>query len=132
MKFIIGLLLVLCLPAFAQSPMAGTTHVNPIVLLSLATTTSTGLPVSMYPVDKTFELCGTTSAGAGSAIASIEVSDEASAGASGWIKLGTITLVLGTSSICDGFATPSRWKFYRANLTTLSGTTATVTATAGY
>lgn len=42
-----------------------------------------------------------------------------------WLTLGTITLS-GTTTATDGFAFSARWKHYRAGVTAISGTSATV------
>ena len=45
--------------------------------------------------------------------------------ASNWVTLGIISLT-GTTSASDGFTTTATWRFARANVTTISGTSATV------
>lgn len=70
-----------------------------------------------------FQAVGTTSAGAGAATVLIEVSNDGT----NYNTLGTITLTLGTSSAGDGFAVSNTWEYYRAKLTAISGTNATVT-----
>ena len=45
--------------------------------------------------------------------------------------VGTITLTLGTSSTSDGFAALAAWGFVRCNVTTLTGTGATVSVSMG-
>ncbi len=75
----------------------------------------------------TFQASGTTTAGAGTAVVAIEVSNDNA----NWITLGTITLTLGTSATSDGFAALAAWGFVRANVTTLTGTGASVTVTMG-
>lgn len=46
----------------------------------------------------------------------------------GWLTLGTITLS-GTTTATDGFATQAGWAYYRANVTAISGTSASVDVT---
>ena len=75
----------------------------------------------------TFQASGTTTAGAGSAVVAIEVSNDNA----NWLTLGTITLTLGTSSTSDGFAALAAWGFVRCNVTTLTGTGASVSITMG-
>lgn len=75
----------------------------------------------------TFQAAGTTTAGSGSAVVAIEVSNDNV----NWITLGTITLTLGTSSTSDGFAALAAWGFVRCNVTTLTGTGASVTVSMG-
>jgi hypothetical protein len=41
--------------------------------------------------------------------------------------MGTITLVLGTAVTSDGFAAANTWEYYRANVSAISGTGASVT-----
>jgi hypothetical protein len=59
----------------------------------------------------------------GAATVLIQVSNNGS----DWMTLGTIGLTLGTSSTTDGFTATSAWSYIRANLTSVSGTDATVT-----
>ncbi len=135
MKFLLSFAVIAftaCAPAFAQSPPAGTTKVNPLKLLDAVTTTGAGTAYLVLPVDKTFQACGTTSAGSGASTTKIQVSNVAAPGSGDWVDLATITLVLGTTESCDGFASAARWKWWRANETAISGTTGTVTATMGY
>jgi hypothetical protein len=70
-----------------------------------------------------FQATGATSAGSGSATVVIEVSNDGT----NYNTLGTITLTLGTSSTGDGFAVSNTWEYYRAKLTAISGTGASVT-----
>ena len=46
----------------------------------------------------------------------------------GWVTLGTITLS-GTTTDTDGFATQAGWGYCRANVTAISGTSASVDVT---
>ncbi len=75
----------------------------------------------------TFQAAGATTAGSGSAVVAIEVSNNNA----DWITLGTITLTLGTSSTSDGFASLAAWGFVRCNVTTLTGTGASITVSMG-
>jgi hypothetical protein len=86
----------------------------------------------------TFSANGETSAGAGSAVIKIEVSNVESPststsgdGYADWLLAGTITLTLATTMASDGFALDAPWRWVRANLTTLSGTDATVSVLKG-
>lgn len=100
------------------------------ILLNAATTTGAG--TAWHPRDVTanstynfhsFQAVGNTSASTGAATVLIQVSNDGT----NYITLGTITLTLGTSATSDGFAAINTWEYYRANLTALSGTGATVT-----
>lgn len=73
----------------------------------------------------TFQAAGTVSTSTGAAIVKIQVSNDGS----NWIDLGTITLTLGTSATSDGIASYAAWAYVRANVSTLTGTNATVTVT---
>lgn len=67
---------------------------------------------------KTFQAVGTTSSGTGSAIVSIDVSNDGT----NFLSAGTITLTLGTAATSDGFVLQAPWLYIRANCTTLTGT----------
>lgn len=99
------------------------------ILLSNATTTGAG--VAWHPRDvpatntynfHSFQASGNTSASTGAATVLIEVSNDGV----NYLTLGTITLTLGTSATSDGFAVINTWEYYRANLSAISGTGATV------
>lgn len=98
-----------------------------ITLLNAATTVAAGNSVESSHGSKTFQLFGTTSAGAGAATVKVEVSNADSPTTNDWLTLGTITLTLGTTSTNDGFASSARWRWYRGNVTAISGTNASVT-----
>lgn len=99
------------------------------ILLNAATTTGAG--TAWHPRDvpatnsynfHSFQASGSTSASTGAATVLIQVSNDGV----NYITLGTITLTLGTSSTSDGFAAINTWEYYRANLSAVSGTGATV------
>ena len=94
--------------------------------------TATGAGTAWHPRDTasiatylfhSFQAVGKTSASTGAATVVIEVSNDGT----NYITLGTITLVLGTSATSDGFACSNTWEYYRANVTAISGTGASVT-----
>lgn len=91
--------------------------------------TSTGAQEAFQPrgSKKVFQAYGTTSSGSGSAVVTIQ----GSIFGTNYVSLGTITLTLGTSVTSDGFAIDACWPYVRANVTTLSGTGASVTADMG-
>jgi hypothetical protein len=100
------------------------------ILLSAATTTGAG--TAWHPSDTaayatyglhSFQAVGATSASTGAATVLIQVSDDGT----NYITMGTITLTLGTSTTSDGFAVANTWEYYRANISAISGTGATVT-----
>jgi hypothetical protein len=99
------------------------------VLLNAATTTGPGLawqerdttPYDTYTYHS-FQAIGATTASTGAATILIEVSNNGT----NYITLGTITLTLGTSATSDGFAVANSWNYYRANLSAVSGTGASV------
>lgn len=128
MKFLIGLLFVFSTTAFG----ADQVPVKVATLINAATTTGAGSSVMPAPVDKTFVACGAVSNSTGASVIKIQVSNAATPGTLDWIDLGSITLSLTTSQSCDGFASSSRWKWYRGNVSSISGTGAAVSALMGY
>ena len=98
-------------------------------LLTNATTTGAG--DLWHPRDTTayatykyhsFQAVGETSAGSGAATVLIQVSNDGV----NFLTMGTITLTLGTAVTSDGFAAANTWEYYRANVSAISGTDATV------
>jgi hypothetical protein len=100
------------------------------ILLNAATTTGAGAawqerdttPKYTYGYHS-FQAVGSTTASTGAATVLIQVSEDGT----NFLTLGTITLVLGTSATNDGFAVANSWQYYRANVTAISGTGASVT-----
>jgi len=93
--------------------------------------TSTGVSAAQRPnsTKKTFQLIGRTTSGSGSAIVKIQGSLTGGAGNDQWVDIMTITLTLssdGASTNSDGQASDSAWSFIRTNITTLTGTGASV------
>ena len=68
------------------------------------------------------EANGKTTSGTGSCNINIEVSDNRVT----WDTAGTITLTLGTAQTSDGFTMNAPWYYIRANVTSISGTGASV------
>jgi len=101
------------------------------LLLDAATTVSSGSAFKPASRDRTFQVYGETTAGAGSATVVIEVSNVESPGANDWIIASTIVLTLGTTRTTDGFASIAPWRNVRARVTAISGTNATVYARMG-
>ena len=75
----------------------------------------------------TFQASGVTSAGAGAVAVVVQVSNDGV----NWLTLGTISLVLSTTTATDGFASDAPWAFVRGNVTSISGTNATVSLSMG-
>jgi hypothetical protein len=78
---------------------------------------------------RTFQMVGSTSAGAGAATATIQVSNNGT----NWLTLGVITLVLGTSATSDGFASDAVWENVRVSIAIggVTGTNGSVTVLMG-
>lgn len=96
-------------------------------LLDSKTATGVGTQIYKDAPQASFQVSGTTTAGSGSAVVAIQVSNDGT----NWITAGTVTLTLGTSATSDGFTTDAPWKYVRANVTTLTGTGASVSAVMG-
>jgi hypothetical protein len=124
MKRTIALLaaLVLSCVALAQG------QIGVLQLATNVTATGAQAPFPGISGGKTYQMTGATTAGAGSAVAAVQCSGDGS----NWDTLGTITLVLATTSSSDSFASLDRCRWVRLNVTTLTGTGAAVAATMGY
>jgi hypothetical protein len=96
--------------------------ISSVKLLSAATATGAGESHSPWTNFRTFQAVGRTTAGAGGVDADVEGSNDGI----NWIDLGTITLVLSTTDSTDGFASDAAWRYVRANVTSISGTGASV------
>lgn len=85
----------------------------------------TGAGESHPPINakRTFQATGQTSAGAGSAVIKVQVSNDRT----NWIDIGTVTLTLSATTSTDGFASDAAWRYVRGNVDSISGTDATVT-----
>lgn len=104
----------------------GTTALTRTALLAAATATGAGSAVadSGRAPSFTADVSGTGTVGATVLIQGRNVASGA------WTLLGTITLS-GSASASDGFASLTRYMEYRANLTAISGTSATVNVAMG-
>lgn len=71
---------------------------------------------------RSFQLVGTVASGAGAVSVDIEASNDGV----NFQVIGTISLALSSTAACDGFASNAAWLNVRANVTSISGTTATV------
>lgn len=70
---------------------------------------------------------GSVTSGTGSATVAVRGSHDGTV----WATLGTITLTLGTTTVADAIASGVPYKFVRGDLTAISGTGASVSATVG-
>lgn len=102
-------------------------NINTLVkpLLSAVIATGAGAAVTGPSGSKTFQARGTTTAGTGASTILIQGSND---DGTSWDTVGTITLTLAVTSSSDSFTSASRYGSYRANVTAISGTNATVTA----
>lgn len=108
--------------------------VKSYALFTARTTTGYSKVIANRSPQASFQAYGTTSAGAGAATILIQVSDvpvPVEATDVDWITLGTITLTLGTTQTTDGFAKDAPWRHYRAKVSAISGTDASVNVYAG-
>lgn len=96
-------------------------------LLSGATTTGAGSAFSGVRGTDSFHAVGSVASSTGAATIVIQVSNDGT----NWLTLGTISLSLTTSESSDGFASDAAWAFVRANVTSISGTGASVSVIMG-
>ncbi len=102
---------------------------EPTTLLSNKTATTTineCIPISGGRM--TFQGYGTTTAGSGAAVITVQGTDDQTR--ANWVTLGTITLTLGTTSTTDGFMSDQAWLLVCGYVTSISGTGASVSLVA--
>lgn len=106
--------------AFAQSAL----------ILSGATVTGAGTAVAgnRSPGYKTYQVTGSTSAGTGTAVVNVEGSNNGAV----FDVIGSVSLSLTTTAVSNGFTSADRYSLVRGNVTTINGTGAAVSITAGY
>lgn len=99
-------------------------------ILDSATATGAGTSYRSPAASKTYQAYGRTSAGTGTAVISIEGSNDGTR----WNTVTTTTLSLtsATLAVSAGMTSDDRYGYARANVTTLSGSTATVSVTRSY
>jgi len=99
-------------------------------ILSGATTTGAGSAFDNPSADKTYQAYGSLAAGTGTAAISIQGSNDGTR----WDTVATTTLSLtsATLAVSAGMTTTDRYAYSRANITSLSGSTPTVTVTRSY
>jgi hypothetical protein len=119
-NFLAGAFAVLCL--FASYAATVT------VLLGAVTTTGASAAFDNPSGDKTYQAYGSTGTSTGTATVLIQGSNNAA----NWDTLGTISLALTTTTVSGGLTTTDRYAFSRVNVTTLAGTTPTLTVTRSY
>lgn len=131
MKTIFFLILLFALSANA---LVSTPNNASHLILNGATATGVGANTVFAGPYGTFQCYGTTTAGAGASVITIEVSnvvDPATGTSVDWVTAGTITLTLATTQSTDGFAVQSSWRWARAKVTSISGTGASVSCFMG-
>jgi hypothetical protein len=110
-------------------------HHSSVPILSSVTTTSRGDKHKPFKTPKrSFQAYGATSAGAGSVTVEIygsNLEDPDTSTESDWVLVGTITLVLSTTRVSDGFTTDAPWKFVKARVSAIAGTNAAVSCYMG-
>lgn len=97
------------------------------VLLSAVTGTGSGEEASPNDKHRSFHLTGFTSAGAGAASVTVEVSNDGV----NFVVQDTLTLTLGTTITSDVGVFDEPYKYVRGNVGSISGTDAQVTLTLG-
>ena len=106
--------------------------ISSVKLLNAVTVTGAGESHKPQKVQRTFHASGKTSAGVGSAVIKVQVSNAVNPSVDGdWIDMATITLILGTTVTSDGFASDAPWLHIRGKVTTLTGTDAETTLLMG-
>jgi hypothetical protein len=123
---IFALVLATLTAAFGQSGPAGITNVA--TLLNAVAVTGTGSALAGPAANKTYQAAASVGTGTGTAVVTVQCSNNAS----NWDTVGTITLSTSTTSASDSFYSLDRCRFLRGNVTTLSGTTPTLTLTMSY
>lgn len=106
--------------------------ISSVKLLNAVTVTGAGESHKPQKVQRTFHAHGKTSAGVGSAIIKVQVSNVEHPSVDGdWIDMATITLTLGTTKVSDGLVSDAPWLHVRGKVTTLTGTDAETTLLMG-
>lgn len=99
-------------------------------ILSGATATGAGSAFDNPQANKTYQAYGSLAAGTGTAAISIEGSNDSTH----WDTVATTTLSLtsATLAVSAGMTTTDRYAYSRANITSLSGSTPTISVTRSY
>ncbi len=93
-------------------------------ILENATATGAGGWVFKDAPLSSVQAFGSTTSGSGATVVSIEATNNTNGS---YIVIGTISLTLGTTVTTDGFIIQAPWKYIRGNVTSISGTGASVT-----
>lgn len=128
--------LLLALPFLVFAALGIAAESQRITLVDAATGTGAGSVVNMGRTQlsggpgvventpfRTFHAAGTTGSGAGAATIKVQVN---SGGSTSWVDACTITLTLATAVSSDGCAMSASWPLVRGNVTSISGTGASV------
>jgi hypothetical protein len=100
------------------------------IMLSGATATGAGSAFDNPQADKTYQAYGSTAAGTGTAALTIEGSNDGTH----WNTVVTTTVAMtsATLAVSAGITATDRYAYSRVNVTTLSGSTPTLTVTRSY
>lgn len=97
-------------------------------ILSAGTTVAAGAAFDVNGHGaRTYQVVGSTSAGAGSTTVAIQGSNNGT----NWDTIGTVTLTLSTAAASNGFSSADAYDYVRANVTAISGTGAAVSVFLG-
>lgn len=91
-------------------------------LLNNVSTTGAGSAQQGYGPKMSFQLVGKVASGVGAAIAQIEASNDGA----NWKSIGVLSLTLGTTDTSDVLGLDAAYEYIRGNLTSVSGTTPTI------
>lgn len=89
-------------------------------LLKDVNTTGEGDAVMVTAPQKTLQLIGKTTSGAGAATVIVEVTNDPLKAV--WLPIGSLQLTLSTTASSEGFAVNSKWDYIRGNVSSISGT----------
>jgi hypothetical protein len=106
-------------------------HAALATLVSAATATGNGTMTHAQNtafVNMTMQAVGTVSASTGASTIKLQGSNDGAT----WIDIGTATLTLGTTATAAVVTNTANYLWYRANVATLTGTNATVSAYLNY
>jgi hypothetical protein len=111
----------------AQSPAPGQ-FTSSYVLAAARTASGAASSSRNVAADKTYQVTASTASGTGTAVVTIEGTNDQV----GWSTINTVTLTLSTTPATGSFSSADRFLLVRPNASTLTGSTATYTATMGY
>ena len=116
-----GILCVLAFLLFATNEV----HATMLTEKLFSDATATGAKASQSPPckERAYHLTGSVSASTGAAGVTLETSNDNV----NWVSAGTMALTLGTTVTSDTLTSDVPWRYVRGNVTSISGTDATVT-----